>query len=884
MARLVALEISIPVGSGRAVARVGVFAKATALTSEDAEDLVKKVREVLRSSLHPIHALIVAAPSIDEEALQKLEAASKELSLELAIVRIPRVIDRVRLAAVGRAIEEASQRLGVEPFKLALDMRKLSDVLDVEVAEAVLRDVVEGLSIVDKLRGVAREPIAITEPILSGPLKKHEDLVDAMKWLLYSPWNRARVSDFYSYVRDRVARFHIFKKKRGLLSLDIESLERFREAVATLARNGFVKYDPESDVVELDMLSPLEERFLRILDSVFDGVASLESMRRFFVDVSINSERVWSAIISILELRGLICIESGEGLCPDAPGKGYVVSLRGERSAKYVATLLERARGFAAKARHLAAFGYVVSGKERGYRAFTLEEMVEFVEELAAKAEEVLSVDASMAVRLARLCLDLAEYGEKAVLPEVSSAREAMESVLARLRDAINRIEEGVRSLEDLLKSYVASNSVEISFGLLNELRKGYERARKLVDEAIPRERFLEEVENLWRSSKGRNFPFHFAKLGPVYHFNYKLYLLHRELKPFVEIGGDGTLSLSEVVSDAVAEVDRAVKYVKDAIEKVVGVGSLSSLAKELESCETLRELAKFVKEYRMARISVEPISVSSAPELFKAVKRVVDEWLKSVEEDARMVSDIASIAREVAKLEREASERCKSIARRVEVIAGILERCPTVFSYSASCSSELDHVKELIESAVETIRKLGRGEAPVFSLREVRDRARDVREALRKVVSELREEKLENCSKLLEEVRKRVGQLVASARTLSSLLSKLRIEVPTEYLSLCSAALERVDRGDYVAACELIPKLSRVVEEMKRLAMVKGLLSVEELEVFTAISEIKAEAKGVLSLDEAIAILVERLGIPYERVRRLVIGLIDKGVIEVYI
>ncbi|NPA96735.1 MAG: hypothetical protein GXO32_03945 [Crenarchaeota archaeon] len=883
MAKLLALEISIPLGSREVEARVGLYAKASAVTSEDVDELVARLREALRSSLRPIHALLIVAPSVDDEAMQKLEAKCRELSLKLIVARVPRVIDRIRLAAVGKAVEEFSKGVA-EPYKLAMDLSKLSTVIDVDTAEVVLRDVVEGLGLADSVRSIAREPIALTEPILTHPINRYEDLVDGMKWFLYAPWSKASVSEFHSYVSANVMRFHLFRRgRKGLLGLDIESVDKLKDVAAALAKNGLINYDPSTSTVDVTKLSPTEERILKILENVFDGVAHADALRKFFVEASANSDRLWRAILSILELRGLVCVNS-DGKCPDAPGKSYVVLLRGERARKCLESWLGEVEKVVSGIRELEPYGYVVTGKDRGYRAFTLSELASLLQELSSKAREIASIDSATAVRIARLARELAEYSQNIILPEVASARSVMEMLRSRIRDYAYSIEEELKNIRSLLESYVSLSPVSISLGLLEDLRKGLERISEIVTMAIPRDRFLEDIERLWRSSRGKSFPFHFAKLGPVYHFNYKLYLIHTELRKLVEIDENGELRPSRALEDARSRIEEIENYVKSAIENVVRIGSTADLAETLSRCETLRGLAEFAKGYTMAKIEVEPIAAASVSELHKVVKRIVDEWVERVESDAKIVADLRRLAREVARLEREVVARCRSIEEKMKTVVDLLNTCPTLFDYSTSCSEELDRVKELISHASEVISKLGSDASGIHSLRDVRDRAASVRDTLSKVISELSEERLESCSKLLKEVERRIERLAANVLTLGELVSRLRIETSIPFKEICAEARAAIARKDYSSACELISKLSRAAEELRKLAIGGGLLNHEELDVYTALEDVRSRVRGNLRLSEAIGILVERLNMPYEKVKRLVISLIDKGVLEVYL
>ncbi len=884
MPKLVALELSLPAGGKEVSTYVGIYAKASVILRDDVEELVEKVTSSLRKSPWPIHALIVVAPSIEEEALQKLESWCKDIGLPLVVVRVPRVMDRVRLAAIGKAIEEQAPKLGEEPFKIAIDVRKLSDVIDVDVAEAMLREILESLAIPDRLRDVVKEPVALTEPSLLGPVKRYEDLVDAMKWLLYTPWNKFRVSDAYDYVSSKLAKFHLYRRgRKGLLSLDIESIERLREVVTTLAKNGLVKYDPSDDYVDVTQLSPLEERLVKVLEKVFDGVAHADRLRKFFVEVATNSDRIWRAILSILELRGVVCVSGSEDSCPDAPGRGYVVLLKGDRASKCVEKWLGYVESFVSRTKELEPYGYIVAGKERGYRAFTLSELIDVLEDLSRRARELLSIDSSLAVRLAKLALELATYGESVVIPEVELARDRIESITARIKELGDELEEGVKGVKDLLESYVAANDVVIELSLLDKLKKAHEVAKEIATKRISPEEFASNIENLWKSCRGKNFPFYFNKLGPVYHFNYKLYQLHAELRDFVEINEQGELDLSPSIIESIKWIESAQNYIKSAVEKVVRV-SVDKVAEALEKCETLRNLSKVVKGYEVAKIRIEPIKASTPQELFKIVKRVIDEWSERVEGESRLVSEIMALASEVSRLEREAMDRCKSVASRIESVAELLEKCPTIFDSASACHSELDNVKKLISEAMNVIKSLSEYEAEAYTLREVRDRVKEVHDVLQKVVSELREDKLENCSKLLKEVARKVEQLVSNVYTLGALLARLRIETSIPYRKACTEALEKLKRGEYGGVCESIASLSRIVEEMKKLALSRGALNHEELDVYTALDEIRGRAKGRLRLDEAIEILVERLNMPYEYVKKVVIGLIEKGVLDVYI
>lgn len=872
---------------GRSVeVRLAVSVKSSEYTAEDAGETVERLRRAIAE--RPMHALLVVAPSIDEEAVRKLQLACDELGLKLLIARVPRVIDRVKLAAVGKAVSEAASARGCEAYRLAKSVRELKELLDVELVETVLRDVAEDLGLLSGLKKLLEPPYAVNELFMDGSIRKYEDLVSAMKWFLFVPRKRVEVGEAFDYVSKSLSRFLIYRrgrKHRGVLALDIESLDKLKEVAAVLHRNGFVEYDPRTGIVDTGVLNPIESRVVKVLNGVFGGVAKLEDLRKFFVEISPNASRIWNAIISILELRGLLCVEDGSGRCPSSPGRGYVVAITSDNVSEYVGSVIESAEALLRDLAELERYGYVVVGKERGYRAFTLRQLASVISDLVAKVRDYSGIDASMAARLANLITNLVSYVREVVVPEVERSRERILALRRELEEIRSRCAELIEALRSMLESYVASNPVEIRFRTLEKLEWAQRRVVEIEGLELGEDEFAKIVEDLWARSRGKSFPFYFDSLATTYHYNYKLYLIHRELSDLVEISSeDGELRVREIVREVPSKLERIVMSVKSSIESVYRVENLEALEQSLRRCETLRGMSELVKKMDVTRIEVKPIDAANCDELAKTVDLVIERWVKSMESSVENVRKAIRLAEEVSKLEKAIVDRMSELATRISRVTTIISRCPALFENSVACSTELDNVKEVVEDAKRVLEELTSGRVEVLSVEDVLRREEDVKRVLENVLNTLSKDMLQNCSKLEEEVRSRLASLTSSAKSLYELLTKLRIEVPRDRLSISDRAMEALRREDYEELCVCMYDLGKLVKELRSLALKSGALEMVDLEVYSQLSELRRGARGRLSLDEAAKAVSERLCMPFERVWSSVVKLVGMRLLEVYL
>jgi hypothetical protein len=69
-------------------------------------------------------------------------------------------------------------------------------------------------------------------------------------------------------------------------------------------------------------------------------------------------------------------------------------------------------------------------------------------------------------------------------------------------------------------------------------------------------------------------------------------------------------------------------------------------------------------------------------------------------------------------------------------------------------------------------------------------------------------------------------------------------------------------------------------LEEMRRMLEEAGLLGGEELAAYRVVA-VERRRRGEMLLREAARIVSERLGVGYEEARRLLLRLIEKGVLE---
>ncbi len=890
MGRALLIEMEYAITRDRPVKlRTLLYASAKRLAMRDLEYIGRLLSKVQRTG-KPIHIVMLlhvgsAEPEVEVE-LRKLE---QDFAVKIVNLIVARLIDRIQLAAVGRSIWEGSE--DGKPYIHAMNVSRDSDlakIVDVQELRAKLRELWDSLSLERWIEEALKPPLALEDLVFEPPISSYKDFINALKWALSIPWRRASIDEVFNHVTRELMAFHIYGTRRGILTLDIESSERLREYLRVLARHGFVELD--NGEVEPDTLSPYERRVIDILSKVFGGEASEEVLKEFFIAMSPNADRVWETVMNALEARALICRGSTVeierlGIKPSAGGKSVVVLLATpERARTVVSEWRKRILSIIERDQELAMrFGYIVSAKERKWSGFTVSKLFNTARNYMETALKVLDFDVQQGLRLAKLALDVVEYYESDLRPLVVKSEEIVRRLRYEISHAVNNIGERLRMLEDLLSSYISVEKVTIRFDIVNELS----RALKVIDDVIVRifseEDLAQGLAELWRKYRGKDFPFYFRGRGPLYLYNYKLWFLHEELRNLVDVASQG-LALKPEIGIIINRLESLVNYVKSAIEQARSVAAdRDALIKKLASSEILAPLAGCIHVIELTRLNVRDIEASSVEELERVVRNIVATWRSHTETIASKLSDLLKSIDAVVALEEELTKRAEHLHDEVARYKLLIDGCGHIYDSAPLCYKEIEKIGEIVNAVLEKLKRIRNAVAQEkpLTIDELRKTVLEVKQNLEEIHRELLTCSLGECKRLDNEVASSIDALIMRARSLARLVSRSQ---GREIIEEVEGVIEKARRvGLSVEVCSVVSELNALLRKLREAVLGSGALSNEEIEAYVALMSIKNSRKS-LRLSEAVEMLSQRLGLDRAEVKRRLLSLIEKDVVDVYL
>jgi len=826
-----------------------------------------------------------AEPEVEVE-LRKLEQG---FAVKIVNLVVARLIDRIQLAAVGRSVWESSE--DGKPYIHAVNVGKgndLAKVVDVYELRTKLRELWDSLSLERWIEEALKPPLALEDLVFEPPISSYKDFINALKWVLSIPWRRATVNEVFNYVTRELMAFHIYGTRKGVLALDIESPERLEEYLRVLARQRFVELN-NGEVVP-DILSPYEQRIIDILSKVFEGEAPEEVLKEFFIVMSPNADRTWETIMNALEARAIICRGSAIeieklGIKPSIGGKSIVVLLASPERAKavvsewrkHILSIIERDRELATR------FGYVVSSKERRWSGFTVSKLFDIARNYMETALKVLDFDIQQGLRLAKLALDIIDYYESDLRPLIVKSEEIVRRLRYEISHAVNNISERLKMLEDLLTSYISVEKVAIRFDVVNELNKALKVIDDVINKTFSEDELSQGLTELWGKYRGKDFPFYFRGRGPLYLYNYKLWILHERLRNLVDIASQG-LALKPEIGMVIDRLESLVNHVKSAIEQARSVAAdRDALMRKLASSEILAPLSDSVHVIELTRLSVKDIEASSIEELERVMRNIVATWRSHTETIASKLGDLLKSIDAVVSLEEELTNRAKHLHNEVARYKLLIDSCGHIYDSAPHCYREIEKIGEIVNVALEKLKRIRDAivqEKPL-TIDELRKVVLGVKQNLEEIHRELMSYGLGECKRLDNEVANSIDALVLRARSLVRLVSRNQNRGIIEEVERAIEKARRV--GLNVEVCNVVSELNALLRKLRETVLGSGALSNEEIEVYVALMHIKNSRKS-LRLSEAVEMLSQRLGIDRVEIKRRLLSLIEKDIVDVYL
>ena len=864
---------------GHGAARVLVVAVPGQVTREEANRVEGLVSAAVLSGWKPHAVLLVHHGGVEAQAARQLEALERKLFLRVVPLGLQSLASRVKLQALGvklldhaGGLEEAlglatrvprdrgaAEEAGLDPLRLLQALRELGDELSPR--ERLLRALEEG---------VEGAPLLIRDPRLGYEVEKPTELSGALRYFLVVPATKASPEQALRAAYEYVLRYHLYRgaggESRGIMSPDIEEPGTLEKYMLLLAANGFL--EKVNGEVRIDVLSPAERSVLRALEQLARAGEEVPASRVWEqLVVEARNPGTRRMLIQSLAYRGLV---EAPARRVDPERTRLRLRSRVEDAASLIAEaeeLLERLRGDEL----LARWGLIVSAKVRGYRAGSLAALAEKMEGVLRLAREALRAeDLLMALRLARTARDVLGYALEELAPLVRDAAAVAERLRGEAAAEASRIRELVEAAEGLVEELTGSRP-RIAVPVLERLEEAARKIAEVEELEMTEEELDEAAARIWAEARRRNprrpgeaTPFYIGGTGPALRFNYKLYLVAKALQDL----GVGELTPQGPVLGG--EAARARERLERLVERLRGVAETTAEARR--AAERLRDrLRRLGVEASVAPTAAtvrpgEELGLEEAEALAEELRRLADEaWrplreaeelLDRLEEEQAGLEDLDREAEAWERALEEAAERAREAG--LAAAAGRLEEA-------------LDDLRmaraQAAESAARARERLAEaGPRGLDALREALREARSLLESARLLLRDSLEQAKRRHREAEEEAERRRQVLEAEASALAEAVRRAGVEPP-----------EPPRLGDVF---EAVAALKTYLEELERLATETGVLRGRELEAYKLVA-LERRRRGELLFREAVALVSERLGLEPGEAKKLLLALIDKGVLE---
>ena len=870
---------------GGGLARVLAVAVAGQVTQEAARMIESQVSTALLSGWRPHAVLVLHHGGVEPSAARILENLEAKLFTKIVYTGLQSLVSRVRLQALGVKLLEAAG--GLEKAlslaaRLPGDRRLAEDLgLDPLRLQQVLRELGDELTPRERLQrgleeGVDGAPLVIRDPRLWYDVEKPTELAGALRYFLVVPSTKATPQEALRAAYEYVLRYHLYRgaggEARGIMSPDIEQGEvgTLEKYMMLLAANGFLEKTNGS--VRVDTLAPMERSVLRALEQL--GARTEE----------VPAARIWDALVvearnpgtrrmllQSLAYRGLVEVHARRV----DPERSRVRLRDTETDA---ASLIAEAEELLARLeadKALQRWGLIVSAKARGIRAGSLEALASKMRQLLGVAREALRAgDVAMSLRLAKTARDVLSYALEELAP---LARDASRQA-GELRRTIAAAAERIRSLAEeasTMLSQLTGVEAKLEPPGLHVLEEALRRLDEVEEMDITEQQLDEETRRLWAEARRRNprrpgeaTPFYIQGTGPLLRFNYRLYLAARALE---ELGvarlepGKGIV-LSGEAARALERLERLVTGLQSLLEDT------AELRRRLgRLTERLQRLGAPAPAAPAALASTQPpaseaMSLEEAEELYHRLRLgLEDAWrpLRRLEELAEKLLDQEARLEELLGAETEAWLHALEEAAEKAREAGMTRQAVLLEEERRDLEMAARQAKEHRARARE---RLAASTPEPQALIEAMEEARSLLESAELILRDSLEQAKRRHREALEEAERLRHSLASEAAALLEALRRAGVETPQP--------------PSGVEGFEAVKTLRGLLEELRRLAREAGVLVGEELEAYTLIAQ-ERRRRGELLFREAVHLVANTLHISHEEAKKLLLRLIEKGVLE---
>jgi hypothetical protein len=617
--------------------------------------------------------------------------------------------------------------------------------------------------------------------------------------------------------------------------------------------------------VRIDVLSPAERALLRALEQA--GAAGEEpipaSAAWANLVVAARNPGTRRMLLQALAYRGLVEV-SGRMVDPDRSR----VRIVGEKDAWRLLEEAERRIAEIEGDPEAREWGYIVSAKARGFRAGSLREFAGKMRHLLEVAREALRAgDRLMALRLLRTVLDTVDYVREEVLERhVRAAASEARRLMRELRGKAERIGELVEALEDAIER-LAGRRVRVEVSVEQALREAEKVYREVAGLEMSEAELEAGVQKLWEEARrqsprdpGRRLPFYVQGMGPVYHFNYKFWLLVDRLSRLglveadhsgVRVGG----SLGRVEERLAGLVEEARRLLEEAADVRRRAERLAGKLEKL-GVRGARPEAIILPGVELP----EKVDVGEAEQLISLLRSRMEEARKPLVELEGRVDRLSTLLEEVEKLEREARAWHGSIA----------EKAARTREAGHPLARRLESIASDLKLAIDQAQAV-RGKA--F---ELLSSTSNTLEALENAVRIMESAKL-----LLSDSLDRAKRLYAEAEEEAARIAEtLRLEAEALAQALSKAGETPPQPPKTADPFRALAELASYISRLHQLVLKAEVMGGEELEAYMAIVHARSR-RGELLMREAVRIVAEKLGVDEAKAKRIIISLIERDIIE---
>lgn len=359
--------------------------------------------------------------------------------------------------------------------------------------------------------------------VIDDIIKKYgiseKDIALACKIFINLTGKSTNLDEVYSFY-ERVNQFRIYGKSSELNPLDIESKDILAQYRENLLINKFIEQQDRDNFSIID--TQIESRILAILKK---GEANIDTIKAQFINLSSSETILKDVYLPILVYKGKISINKSNQY-------GLITS------SKAIEDIYKKFQDFIRDLNNKRntdwwTFAHVCISKDRNDVKFTLDEFIDFVENLKRDLEEECEESPRLQkVRMIGLLLD--HYKEK-ISSIINNAHKHGEEIY---NGAKNKFKELEFNLNNLLENY-NKNTKDRKYDIseldeYNRIKKLFENIQRIWSKQYTKDEISQNLKSFRSESQKQDLPFYFKKQeDQAYYFNLKYYLLSKSIDDF---------------------------------------------------------------------------------------------------------------------------------------------------------------------------------------------------------------------------------------------------------------------------------------------------------------------------------------------------------------